>query len=167
MKFIFLFFSVLIISFSVHAQKQLVLMKGERVVARFTEGEYLKCKLKNKQKKEGRIIELTDTHVYTSNDSLTILSIESLYMKGKRKINATQGVGGLLFIAGIGYFAIDQLNTLIVPGQSGVDEQVAITSLVLTAAGAAMIFIHSPYKKVYGHTLQTIDYNSRYYQFNK
>ena len=152
------------VSVSAQAQKQLVLMKGEKVMARFTEGEYLKCKLKNKKKKEGRIIELTDTHILTSQDTLTILSIESLYLKGKRRVNVTQGVGGLLFIAGIGYFAIDQLNNLIIQGQSGIDEQVAITSLIMTTAGAAMLFLKSPYKKVYGHTLQTIDYTSRYYQ---
>lgn len=150
--------------FTVQAQKQLLMMKGEKVIARFTEGEYLKCKLKNKQKKEGRILELSDTHVITSNDTLAILSIESLNLKGRRHVDVTSGVGGLLFIAGIGYFAIDQLNNLVVAGQSGIDEQVAITSLVMTSAGAAILFLRSPYKKVYGHTLLTIDYTSRFYR---
>jgi hypothetical protein len=70
----------------------------------------------------------------------------------------------LLFISGIGYFAIDQVNRLIVKGAEDFDEQVAITSLVLTASGAAILFLRSPYKKVYGHTLKTIDYTSRFYK---
>jgi hypothetical protein len=157
----------MIISFSQHAQKQLVLLKGENVVARFTEGEYMKCKLKNKQKKEGRIIELSETHILTSNDTLTILSIESLFMKGKRKVTVTKGIGGLLFIGGLGYFAIDQINRLIVDGAEEFDEKGAVISLSIAATGAALLFIKRPYKKVYGHTLRTIDYNSRFYQLDQ
>ena len=148
----------------VNAQKQLVLVKRESVVVRFTEGQYLRCKLKNKEKKEGKILELTDTQIITTNDTLSIASIESLNVKGKRKVNVTRGVGGLLFIGGLGYFAIDQINSLIVKGADDFDEKGAVISLSIAAAGAAILFIHSPYKKVYGHTLKTIDYTSRFYK---
>jgi len=145
------------------AQKQLVLVKRENVVVRYTEGEYMRCKLKNKEKKEGKILELTDTHIITSNDTLSITSLESLNMKGKRKTNATRGIGGLLFIGGLGYFAIDQVNRLIVDGADDFDEKGAVVSLSIAATGAAILFIKRPYKKVYGHTLKTIDYTSRLY----
>ncbi len=135
-------------------------------MARFTEGEYLRCKLKNKEKREGRIIQLTPTLIITSNDTLSISSIESLNMKGRRKVSVTSGIGGLLFIGGIGYFGIDQINRLIVKGAQDFDERVALTSLTLTATGAAILFIRSPYKKVYGHTLKTIDYTSRFYRLH-
>lgn len=161
MRFLLL---LLFTSCTLHAQKQLILVKKESVVARFTEGEYLRCKLKNKQKKEGKILELTDTHIITSNDTLTISSVESLNMKGRRKIDVTSGVGGLLFIGGIGYFTLDQVNRLIVDGQKDFDKKVAYTSLAMTATGAAILFLRSPYKKVYGHTLKTIDYTSRFYK---
>jgi uncharacterized membrane protein YgdD (TMEM256/DUF423 family) len=160
----FIFLSVLLSAVSAKAQKQLILLKRESVQVRFTEGEYLRCKLKNKEKREGKILELNETQIITSNDTLLIGSIESLYVKGKRKVNVTRGIGGLLFIGGIGYFAIDQVNRLIVKGADEFDEQVALTSLAMTATGAAILFIHSPYKKVYGHTLKTIDYTSRFYK---
>jgi hypothetical protein len=146
------------------AQKQLILVKRESVVVRFTEGQYLRCKLKDKQKKEGKILELTDTHIITSNDTLSIASIESLNVKGKRRVSVTRGIGGLLFIGGLGYFAIDQINRLIVDGADGFDEKGAVISLSMAATGAAILFIKSPYKKVYGHTLKTIDYTSRFYK---
>lgn len=133
-------------------------------MARFTEGEYLRCKLKNKEKREGRIIDLTETHIITSNDTLSIISIESLHVKGKQKVNVTRGIGGLLFIGGLGYFAIDQINSLIVKGAGDFDEKGAIISLSIAATGAAILFIKRPYKKVYGHTLKTIDYTSRFYK---
>jgi len=160
----FVFLCVLLSTVSVKAQKQLILLKRESVQVRFTEGEYLRCKLKNKQKKEGKILELTDTQIITSNDTLSISSIESLNVKGKRKISVTRGIGGLLFIGGLGYFAIDQVNRLIVKGAGDFDEHVAVVSLTMAATGAAILFIKSPYKKVYGHTLKTIDYTSRFYQ---
>jgi len=160
-----IFFIVTMISSS-FSQKQLVLVKRESVVLRFTEGEYLRCKLKNKQKKEGKILELTDTQVITTNDTLSIVSIESLSMKGKRKTNVTRGVGGLLFVGGLGYFAIDQVNSLIVDGADDFDEKGAVISLSVAAVGAAILFIKRPYKKVYGHTLRTIDYSSRFYELN-
>ncbi len=162
-------FLVLIFLFfigSLYGQKQLVLVKRESVVVRFTEGEYMKCKLKNKEKREGKILELTDTQVITSNDTLAITSIESLYMKGKRKVNVTRGIGGLLFIGGLGYFAIDQINRLVVDGAEDFDEKGAIISLSVAATGAAILFIKRPYKKVYGHTLKTIDYTSRFYELD-
>jgi len=151
---------------SLEAQKQLILLKKESVVVRFTEGEYLRCKLKNKEKREGKIIELTETQIITSNDTLAISSIESLNVKGKRKINVTRGIGGLLFIGGLGYFAIDQINRLIVDGADDFDEKGAMISLSVAATGAAILFIKSPYKKVYGHTLKTIDYTSRFYRLD-
>ena len=135
-----IFFVVTMITSS-FSQKQLVLVKRESVVLRFTEGEYLRCKLKNKQKKEGKILELTDTQVITTNDTLSITSIESLSMKGKRKTDVTRGVGGLLFIGGLGYFAIDQVNSLIVDGADDFDEKGAVISLSVAAVGAGILFI--------------------------
>lgn len=146
------------------AQKQLVLVKRESVVVRFTEGEYLRCKMKNKQKKEGKILELTDTHIITSNDTLAITSLESLYVKGKRRVDVTRGLGGLLFIGGLGYFAVDQINRLVVDGAQDFDEKGAIISLSVAATGAAILFLRTPYKKVYGYSLKTIDYTSRFYK---
>lgn len=166
MKFsLILFFMIASIS-SLQAQEQLILLKRESVVVRFTEGEYLRCKLKNKEKREGKIIELTETQIITSNDTLSMSSIESLNVKGKRKVNVTRGIGGLLFIGGLGYFAIDQINRLIVDGADDFDEKGAMISLSVAATGAAILFIKRPYKKVYGHTLKTIDYTSRFYRLD-
>jgi hypothetical protein len=151
---------------SLQAQEQLILLKRESVVVRFTEGEYLRCKLKNKEKREGKILELTETQIITSNDTLSMSSIESLNVKGKRKVNVTRGIGGLLFIGGLGYFAIDQINRLIVDGADDFDEKGVMISLSVAATGAAILFIKRPYKKVYGHTLKTIDYTSRFYRLD-
>jgi hypothetical protein len=84
MRASFIVFVLVLSIISANAQKQIILLKRESVVARFTEGEYLRCKLKNKEKREGKILELTETQIITSNDTLWISSIESLNLKGRR-----------------------------------------------------------------------------------
>jgi hypothetical protein len=163
MKVCIAFLFVLLATVTTNGQKQLVLLKGERVVVRFTQGEYFYCKLKNKQVREGKLINLTDTQIITSTDTLNLLSIESIKVKG-RHVSRVGKLGRLFMIAGIGYFSIDQLNNLILRGETELEKDVIVPSLILTGVGAGMVYIRSPYKKVYGHTLKTIDYTSRFYK---
>lgn len=148
------------------AQKQLILLKGETVVARYTEGEYFRCKLKNKERKEGKLIDLTNTQIITSNDTLLMASVESIKLR-KRKINPTRGFGGLLLVGGLGYLFIGNLNALVLNNQTGADSQDQVVPLAISAMGASMLFLHKPYKKVKRHSLRAIDYTSRFYELRK
>ena len=58
MRFIFVLLC-LSIAHLASAQKQLLFLKRETVIARFSEGEYFTCILKNKKKKQGYILALT------------------------------------------------------------------------------------------------------------
>jgi len=154
-------------SFAANAQRQLILLKRGTVIARFTEGEKIKCLLKNKQIVEGVAIRFTDVSINTLNDTIPFQSIYKINVKGRRNASTLNKVGTVLMIAGVGYFAIDQINTwFFVEGQSGVDENVAITSVCLVATGAAFRFIRSPYQKLRGISLRTIDPTSRYYRYD-
>ena len=149
-----------------NGQKQLILLKRGDVIARFTEGEHIKCELKNKTIIEGIAIRFNDFSILTLNDTIPFESIYKINVKGRRKANTLNKLGTVMMIAGVGYFVIDQINTLIVDGQNGIDEQVVITSVALTATGAALRFIRSPYQKLRGLSLRTIDSTSRYYQYD-
>lgn len=147
------------------AQKQFILLKRQTVVARFNEGEYIRLKLKNKSFKEGRIMQLQDGLIITSNDTIPFISIDRINTKGRRSKSTQADIGRLLMIAGVGYFAIDQVNTLFfIEGQSGIDEGVAITSAALAGTGAILLLTRSPYLKVRGLSMRTIDYTSRFYK---
>jgi hypothetical protein len=148
------------------AQKQIILLKRGTVIARFTEGETIKVVLKNKKIIEGVAIRFNDFSINTFNDTIPFESIEKINVKGRRNASTLNKVGTVLMIAGVGYFAIDQINTwFFVEGQSGIDENVAITSVCLVATGAALRFIRSPYQKVRGLSMRTIDSTSRYYRY--
>jgi hypothetical protein len=154
------------ISFFCTAQKQLVFLKHDHVIARFTEGDRFKFKLKNRQKKEGFIYELTDFSLITSGlDTIPFLSIHKIRVK-RQGVNVSQGVGGLLFLGGLLYIAIDQANSLVGSTKSGFDETDQ-TALALAGAGAAILFIKPRYKRVSrGVTIRAIDYRSLYYKSN-
>ena len=166
LRFVFLVILTTVSVTLVNGQKQLILLKRGDVIARFTEGEHIKCELKNKTIVEGIAIRFNDFSILTLNDTIPFESIYKINVKGKRKANTLNKLGTVMMIAGVGYFVIDQINTLIVDGQNGIDEQVVITSVALTATGAALRFIRSPYQKLRGLSLRTIDPTSRYYQYD-
>jgi hypothetical protein len=161
-KLFFLFF--LAASFS-SAQKQVVFLQHGNVIARYTEGDRFKFKLKNRQWREGYITELTDFSLITSAlDTISFLSIDK--MRIKKSINATNGLGGLLFVGGLLYIAVDQANTIFGSTQSGFDNSDR-NALILAGVGAAILFIKPRYQRVKRNvTVRTIDYTSPYYKFN-
>jgi hypothetical protein len=150
--------------FAACAQKQLVFLKYETVIARFTEGDYFRCVLKNKARKEGHILELTDFSMITSQaDTINFISIEKIESK-KFRGKKLSGVGGLLFASGLGYIGLDQLNSLY-GSTKGDFDGAYITALSISAVGAALLFIKPKYAKVKrGVVMRTVDYRSLYYQ---
>lgn len=149
------------------AQNQLVLLKRGTVIARFNEGETMKFKMKDNSLQEGVVLQFTDVSVITLGDTIEFASIDKINVKGHRKPTTLNKVGTLLMIAGIGYFVIDQVNTLFfVEGQSGIDENVVKASVALTAVGAGFRYIRSPYHKLRGISLRKVGPESRYYKYD-
>jgi len=148
------------------AQKQLVVLKNVRVQAAFKEGEYLRMVLKKKHRHaEGHIIELYDFFMITSNDTIQFKDILKINIKKHRgPVRWKNGVGGLLFLGGLLYLTIDQLNVAIGINSSASPEEVYIP-LAVSGVGAAMVFIRPKYKRLNGiQYLQTVDYRSPFYQ---
>ncbi|MBX2896419.1 MAG: hypothetical protein KF763_13300 [Cyclobacteriaceae bacterium] len=166
MRFISLGFLFCVLAFATFGQQQLVLLKRGEVVARFEQGDNIKCKLRNGKTKEGMALRYTEVSVILRGDTIMFSDIYKIYAKGKRKADFRQKVGTVLMIGGVGYFAIDMVNTLLfVEGQSGIDEGVAITAGSLAAVGAALTFIRSPYMKVRGLSIRMITPESRFYRY--
>jgi hypothetical protein len=161
-----LIFGLCCFAYTTYGQQQMVLLKRGEVVARFEQGDNIKCKLRNGKIKEGLAMRYTDVSIILRSDTIMFSAIYKIHVKGKRKADFRQKTGTILMIAGVGYFAIDQINTLFfVEGQSGIDEGVAVTAGTLAATGAALTFIRSPYLKVRGLSIRTITPESRYYRY--
>jgi hypothetical protein len=150
------------------AQKQLVFLKNDKVIARFTEGDLFQFKLKKGELKRGYITELTDFTLITSAlDTIPFSSLRKISMRGQRRASSLAVLGSGLLMGGLGYIAIDQVNTLVGSTKSGFDSSDQ-TALIVAGVGAALYFIKPKYKRIKrGIVCRTIVYPSPYYKIIK
>ncbi|GHM99500.1 hypothetical protein WSM22_09900 [Cytophagales bacterium WSM2-2] len=160
------FFILVFVSLSSFSQKQLVIMKNGKVVARFTEGEYVRFVLRNHRHAEGHIVELENFSMITSNDTVKFKDILKVNIKKHRAGGRwSRGVGGTFFIGGLFFLAIGQANAAIGVHSSTLTDEQLFVPLGFSAVGAAMVFIQPKYKRLNGiQYLKTIDYTSPFYQ---
>lgn len=161
---LFLFFTHMLAGTACYAQKQLVFLRGDHVLLRFTEGDRFVFKLNNGKKVEGYITELRDFSLVTSAlDTISFLQIRKVSLRGQRHTSFLKRMGGLMLAGGLGYIAIDQANVLFGSTKSGFDESNQI-ALGVAGVGTLAIFIKPKYQRVSrGTTIRTIDYKSHYY----
>lgn len=150
------------------AQKQVVFLQKGNVIARFTEGERFKFLVKNHHWKEGYITELTDFSMITSAlDTISFLSIEKISTKSIKRVNITSGLGGAMFVAGLGFIALNQINSWVGSTKGGFDDSSG-KALAVAGVGAALIFIKPKYKRISrGVTIRTVDYRSPFFQLDR
>jgi len=163
MKSSFALFFALSLIIDLKGQKHLVLIKNGTTIAQYAEGQYIRLKLKNGKRTEGHILELNPFSMITSSDTIEFQNIRKIDIRKQRKYSVTSGVGGLLFLGGIGYIGLDRLNSTIGKTSSNLDCTVLNTSIILTSLGAALIFIKPGYIRVnYKVHIRTVDYSSNF-----
>lgn len=152
--------SIIISSFS---QKQLVFLKHGNVVARFSEGSYFKCILRDGKHKEGVILKLDEFSMISTMETITFQSIGKMDIKSQHHFNVQSGIGGLFFLGGIIYLVVDGANKALGYTTGGFDQGDAY-ALGFAAAGAAIIFIKPRYLRLTDAViLRTVDRDSPYY----
>lgn len=166
MRWLLTFAFVLLLS-CLFAQKQLVFLHHDQVIARFTEGEYFTCILKNGKKREGNIVSLSDFSMITSaSDTILFMSIGKVENKRMRS-RKLGGLGGFMMASGLLYIGLDQVNSLYGSTKGEFDGSY-VTALSMAGAGAALLFIRPKYKRIkMGVVMRTVDYRSPYYQPNR
>lgn len=167
-KVVFRSILVLILVFAAdpaaHAQKQLVLLKREKILLRLYPGDEIIFSLKNSEEiRTSYINNLFDTAVMVHEDVIPFYKIDKIYFKHGSFMNV---VGTLLVTGGVGYFLIDQLNELVVKGHgASINENVATTSIVMVAVGLPMMLIKKKSQRLGGkYRLLTVEKGSLLYQ---
>lgn len=131
---------ILMILFVSHAsaQKQLIVLKDQKVLLRLYPGDEFIFSLKgSRQVRKSYINNLFDTAVVAHRDVVPFHKIDRVYFKRSNLLNV---VGGLLVVGGAGYFLIDQFNVVIVQGESAnIDEGVATSSAIMVGAGLPLL----------------------------
>jgi len=147
-----------------YAQKQLVLLKGQKVLLRLGFGDEITFRLKgSKTVRVSYVNNLFDTAVMAHQDIIPFHKIDRIYFKHSGFVNR---VGGILLIGGAGYFLIDQINTVIVQGhKASLDDGVDRASIGMVAVGLPMMLIRKKSQRLGGrYRLLTADYDSPFYQ---
>jgi hypothetical protein len=124
------------------AQTQLVLLHGDRVLARYSPGQAFTYKLKKtKGFLVSYIIEVREFSVVTSYDTIPFSKIERIGLTGRNQ-SFLNHLGYALFIVGVGYFAVDEINSLLVEGYGfDNDPNVWEPALILATSGVILRLI--------------------------
>ena len=146
------------------AQKQLLLLKGEKVLLRLYPGDEIELKMKGSEDRVYSYVNnLFDTALLAHETLIPFHKIERVYFVHTSFMNR---IGKALIIGGVGYFVIDQLNTMIVQGEElSIDKNVATASAVMVAAGIPMTLIRKKSQRMKpGYHLLTVGPDSPFYR---
>jgi hypothetical protein len=147
----------------VRAQKQLVLLKHQKVMMRFNPGDQFIISLKGeKEKIDSYVNNLFDTAVLLHQTIIPIHKIDKVYFRQSGLINL---IGKFLVVGGVAYFLIDQVNVVLVNGEeANLDDNVTTISAAMVAAGLPMVLIKKKSQKVKGkYRLMTVQRGSPFY----
>ena len=144
-------------------RRQLLLLKGQKVIKRFIPGDDIRIKLKdNDQIINSYINNLTDTSVFVHTTNIAFENIERVYFHRATTVNK---IGTIMVIAGTGLFLIDQFNVVVVNGdEPNIDAGVAKFSIGAVVLGLPMMLIKKKYIKTsYKYKLRAVEEGSMFY----
>jgi len=148
-------------------QKQIVLLKGEKVMHRFLPGDYIYVKVKNDPVRYHTYINnILDDAVVLGDDTVSYRKIERTYT-GQRKFWSS--LGKTMLQVGVGLFIIDQFNNVVVQGNKAtLDDGVTKVSLSLVAVGLPLMLIKKEGEPIGDkYKLYPIDSQSPFYRAQK
>jgi hypothetical protein len=153
-------------SFQMLAQRQLVVIKNDRVVQRIHEGQTFQYQTKNSKKVFKQFLVESDAFNFVTN--LDSLKINDIYKISVGRRNTFFSLFGQAMItAGVGYIFLDEINRLIILHESGApDHQVAKQSACIVGIGIPLRFMKKRWDKPGFKNVQmrSIDYKSRFYR---
>jgi len=163
------FFIFFIVTFggNCFAQKQLILLKGEKLLLRLNPGDDIVYRLKNnKHVRSTYISNLSDTAVVTHSDTVPYYHIDRIYFKRSTFGNR---LGWLLVLGGAGYFLIDQFNNAVIDGNKAeLDEGVTRASLAMVGVGLPLALIKRNHARLGGRKrLLMVEEGSPFYYDNR
>jgi hypothetical protein len=148
-KNVILILFVLAASVCANAQRQIVVLKKERVLARYQVGDVLAfARVGDKKIQLQKILALNDTSIMMNLDTVAYYRIKKLDIRGKRQSTFSERLGAYMMIAGVVFPLADLINTTAVQKEdASIDNGVAITSVALFSGGALLFFGKSKYFK--------------------
>ncbi|MBX2964351.1 MAG: hypothetical protein KF687_17715 [Cyclobacteriaceae bacterium] len=132
--------------FSVEAQQRLVMLKGNKIITSFYEGDYIRFKRKDRDHfTVGLIGGLTLDYFRTGQDTTYLYQLEKVDLSEREKGGfQTRQIGAMLIVSGVVLFLGDMVNeTLVNDRPYTVDNGVLAVSVAMVGTGALMQFLNN------------------------
>ncbi|HLT74223.1 MAG TPA: hypothetical protein VKZ68_04035 [Ohtaekwangia sp.] len=145
-------------------QQQLVILKGEKVLLRLYPGDEITYSLKgSRQMRRSYVNNLSDTSVTLHRTVVPLNQFDRIYFKRSSFANV---IGGVLVTGGVGYFLVDQINVVLVHGESAnLDKNVTIASAAMLGVGLPLFLFRKNYCKIgRKFRLRVVDHRSGFYR---
>ncbi|MFM7193341.1 MAG: hypothetical protein ACKOYP_00965 [Bacteroidota bacterium] len=156
----------MLLSLSAFGQRQLVVLKGDRVVQRIHANTFFDVRDKDSRTvHRGFLVEADEFSFITSRDTFSIREVEAI-STGKRR-TFWSVVGSLMTTGGAGYLLIDQFNRYIVyGGRNPQDPAVWKTAGVLIGIGFPLSKAKRRWDKpgTGNVRLMSVDFSSRFFR---
>lgn len=146
------------------AQKQLVVLRKQKVMLRLYPGDEIVLKLKNsKRLKRSYVNNLLEHAVVTHRDTFPFNRIDRIYFRHSSRLNV---IGGLLVFGGATLLMVDQLNNAVVQGnEAGFDRGFTTATLAGIGVGLPLWLLKKKSEKIgYKSRLMTVSKGSAFYQ---
>lgn len=147
---------------------QLVVLKRDRILARFYEGDMMRFAIYPEKKfRYDRIVAFTDTTIITTQDTILYYTLSKIDLRNKLDGGLNlKVIGTTLITAGIILPLGDWINVdLIQNDDYSFDRGIGTTSAVLIGTGAAMIALNKSHITLYGRKkVKIVDKNSLLYK---
>jgi hypothetical protein len=163
-KIAVLFFLMCVSVLKLCAQKQLILLKDEKVLLRLYPGDEIMLSLNGKKEPiRSYVNNISDSSVTIHRDEIAFHTIDRIYFTRGNFLNV---VGGLMVVGGAAYFVIDQFNLVVVHGEGfDIDQNVSIASASLIGVGLPLMLLKKKSQKLGGRfRLRMADKGSAFYQ---
>lgn len=130
-------------------QRQLVVLKKERVLARYQVGDLLTFSRTGEKKiQQQKILALNDTLIMMNLDTVAYYRIKKLDIRGRRTSTFAERLGAYMMIAGVVLPLADLINTTAIEKEdASIDRGVAVTGVALFSGGALLFFAKGKYFK--------------------
>ena len=146
------------------AQRQLILLSGDKVVKRFNVLDNFYSVVKGSKKEHwGFLVEIDEYSIITSQDTILLEKIDKVLLPGKPWLNK---VGKSLITIGLLYFSIDQFNNSIIQKNDfSVDATVWKPAAIMVGVGAPLLLFRKKWIRCkYPTKLISVDKGSRFYR---
>lgn len=164
LNLLIIWFLIILVQADAVAQKQLVVVRRQKVIFRLYPGDEIVLRTKgSKRVKRTYVNNIFNYAVLTHRDTVPFNEIDRIYFKQNSRINV---IGGMLVFGGATFLIMDQVNNSLLQGNEFTfDKKFTASMLGLIAVGLPMMLIKKKSHRIgYKNRMMMVTKGSAFYR---